>query len=259
MTKPTFDTHAYIKALQAAGITPEQAEAHAQVLQEQMENVRAESKYKLDAIDYENIYLQTRNRISKWLVAILGTIGVVTIFSAYRFINRSIEAGVATYIKSDDFQKKIVDAAMTRFDKLEDRTIALNKEIVEISKRAAIAGNLPIGIDKNGLTLTSKDGTNFHIETGEAISGDIVKFKKPFSAPPLLIVGDAPLRTTMQIPNSYLDEILEGKIEPIMAYQYKAFIKNSPANFVESTKTGFLMNGTIRSLNQTHTWIAIGK
>lgn len=190
MSQPIFDTLEYVKKLEEAGIDRKQAEAHLEAMRAVLDPLTSKSINKLDSTDFENIYLQVRNRGWKWFLGIASAFGVGTIIGAWQIMDNYASKGVDAYIKTESFQHGVMNAATSRLDSLDARTEKAEKALSENEKRAGVLGNLPLAVRNHGFVLTDREGRNFQFETGTAHSGQIIFFKFAFKSRPKIFMQD---------------------------------------------------------------------
>jgi len=253
MAQPSFDTLEFIKQLEEAGIDRKQAEAHLKAVQAAIAPVLAKSMNKLDSTDFENIYLQTRNRGWKWFVGVASIFGVGTMLGAWQVINISASTGVDAYVKTERFQRDVVDAALSRLSSLDVRASKIESTISEGEKRAGVLGNLPMAVSERGLVLTDRAGRNFHIETGTAHSGEVVLFKSSFKGRPKLFV-QSKMRSE-EVPTDALSELTyRRKMQAERGLNSRSIELFEP---IRDGRSGFSMRP--ERIMKSYDWIAIGE
>ncbi|MYM42191.1 hypothetical protein [Duganella qianjiadongensis] len=252
MVAPIFDTHEYIKRLEDAGVDRKQADAHLEAIKAALDPLIAKSMNKLDSTDFENIYLQTRNRSWKWFLGVAGIFGVGTMLGAWQVINISASKGVAAYVKTESFQRDVVNAAISRLDSLDARTAKAEKTIVESEKRAGALGGLPLSVSENGLVLTDRMGRNFHIETGTAHSGEIVLFKSAFKTRPKLLI-QAQSQTGSINDDAFSDFQYRRQIQADRVFNRKERLFNP----IKDGSSGFSLR--TEAIARSYDWVAIGE
>lgn len=251
MAAPVFDTHAYAKALQENGLSSEQIEAHLAGMRVALENLPTEAKAKLDSTDYENIYLQTRNRLWRYFVPVLGILGAASIWSAIKVIDNVAERAVAEYVQTDRFQKSVLDTATTRLVALERSANVIEQRLAIAEKRATALPNLPMAISSYGVAMAGKNGERFYIETGAASSGDIVRFKHAFKAAPMVVLRQ-PASVLRRAGPDFVGDSLEMRAE-------RAFPGGGvdAAVFVDARPDGFIAPRS--TVTKRYEWFAIGE
>jgi hypothetical protein len=139
---------------------------------------------KLDQSDYENIFLRVRDKLLIQVFAIFSilfaVIGIATWTAVKARVEKITELAVNNYVQSDEFKKHVVVSYQEKLTRLETQTAEITKVLSEQQKKAAQLSEIPILIDQDGLTLINKNGHQFRIEMGSAISGAKVLFKVPY-------------------------------------------------------------------------------
>lgn len=121
MDSPIFDTQQFVKQLVEAGLSQDQAEAHLKAVQDALTPLASKSLNKLDSTDYENIYLQVRNRGWKWFAGVAAFFGGATILGAAGTVYVSASRSVDKYMRTEAFQKQIVSTVLSRVSNIDDR------------------------------------------------------------------------------------------------------------------------------------------
>lgn len=148
---------------------------------------------KLDATDYENIYLRVRERLSIFLISVFGAIaaaiGVAGIFTFYHGVNSATEKAVNEFVKTNTFKQSVVDTTSAKTIELQKQADLIAVSLEKSEKRVATLAKLPITVDGNGVAMIGTSGEKFFIETGTAHDGETVKFHNPYKNPPTVIMN----------------------------------------------------------------------
>lgn len=198
---------------------------------------------KLDESDYENIFLRVRGRLALQLVlvfsTILAAIGVTTYYSAKKTIERKTESAVIKYVQSEEFKKDVISSYQEKLTRLDNQTAEIAKLLSEQQRIASHLSEIPIVIDKNGLTLINKSGHKFRIEMGDAEDGSKVLFSAPYQTEPAVLLS---------IDSSKLDGISLHHIQRMGAVLA-----------VNSSTRGFDIPASSSMIRVGYHWVAFGQ
>jgi hypothetical protein len=232
-----------------AGIDRKHAEAHLEATRAALDPLTANSINKLDSTDFENIYLQVRNRGWKWFLGIASALGVGTAIGTWQLMDNYASKGVDAYIKTERFQHGVMNAAMSRLDSLDIRTEKAEKALSENEKRAGVLGNLPLAVRDHGFVLTDREGRNFQFETGTAHSGQIILFKFAFKSRPKIFIQDK--TKTVRDRFEELSDRRQLQADRMLGVRRDLF---QP---IGDGRTGFSVRND--SFSREYDWIAIGE
>lgn len=193
---------------------------------------------KLDAEDYENIYLRVREKLWLFWAGLFGILGGTGLFIAYISIGSATEAAVNKYVQTEQFAKSIAENTESRLARLEAREKELNGLLAAAEKRVGTLAKLPIAISEHGVTLADANGEKFHIETGHARRGKAVEFQSQFSRPPIVLIA------------STSDRFGRPAADPM------ATSKDIPVVHMNASSTGFKVPHNFT--RGDYSWIAIG-
>lgn len=143
---------------------------------------------KLDAEDYENIYLRIRSRLVKMVALGAAFVGVTSLASGYALIKTWSEKAVDTYVSTDAFKNEVLTATLRRLEGLEQRSTELGLSVAKHEKLVGNLASLPLSAGPDGLSVVDTSGSKFLLELGEVKAGGSVKFKNAFSKPPLVLM-----------------------------------------------------------------------
>ena len=252
MGEPAFDTHHFTKQLIEAGVPQELAEAHLNAIRDALKPITEKSLNKLDSTDYENIYLQVRNRGGKWLLAILAFLGIASFYGSYQAVKR----GVDKYINTESFKSEVLSSTLSRLTAIDEKIVQTEKSARDIQKHIGAISDLPLTVTKNGFVVVDKSGETLYVETGTVKSGDAVVFQSPFKSRPIFLIQQSASTLVAQGKNatSYSQYRTQKQIA-----QYEYGLNGQPDLFA------FLHDGRsgiqVRKERTSHTyeWIAIGK
>jgi hypothetical protein len=193
---------------------------------------------KLDAEDYENIYLRVREKLWFFWASLFGVLGGTGLLITYFSIGTATEAAVDKYVQTERFAKSIAENTESRLARLEAREKELNSLLAGAEKRVGALAKLPIAISEHGVTLVDANGEKFHIETGQARRGDVVEFHSAFGRPPMVLIA------------SMSDRFGRPAADPM------ATSRDVPVVHVIASSTGFRVPHNFT--RGDYSWIAVG-
>ncbi len=136
---------------------------------------------KLDESDYENIFLRVRDKLYIQFIAIcaviFGIVGFTTWHSVKTRIDGKIESAVNEYIQSKEFKEVVIKSSQEKLAELDRHANQIENLLSRQQLKIAQQSEIPIIIDEKGLTLVNKNGQQFHIEMGNAKSGEDSHFQ----------------------------------------------------------------------------------
>jgi hypothetical protein len=258
MTAPAFDTQQFVKQLVESGLSQDQAEAHMKALQEALAPLAAKSLNKLDSTDYENIYLQVRNRGWRWFAAVAAFFGAATVIGAISTVYISASRSVDRYVNTETFKSQVVSTALSRIANLDERLSNAERRVLDVEKHVGAVGNLPLSVTGHGLMMTDKNGNTFYVETGTAKSGDKIVFSSPFrSRPTFFIQPSGGVLRSEDSPMTMRDYRTQQQLD-LQEYGLNG-LNGKPAlfGFLPDERSGVRIRG--ERLSRTYDWIAIGR
>lgn len=181
----------WITAQCSRGLRLRQARRHVKTREWEGLVIRREKSIvtmKLDAEDYENIYLRVRGRLWRQALALTAVLGISVGGAGWFFVERAAKKSIDAYVQTDVFKSSLMFAAMERMEGLERRADVLGKEVSEHEKRVGQLANLPVSAGPRGLSVVDANGGKFLLETGEVKAGGVVQFSKAFSTPPTVFM-----------------------------------------------------------------------
>lgn len=145
---------------------------------------------KLDAEDYENIYLRIRGKLWKQAVAAVTLLGLAIGGVGWIYVERAAQKSIDAYVTTENFKAKVLLVALSRIDGLEQRTMALQGTLDAREKSIALKTNLPLISGPNGFSVLDPNGGRFSVEVGQIEGAGDVKFANPYDKPPLVFIVD---------------------------------------------------------------------
>jgi hypothetical protein len=97
--------------------------------------------------------------------------------------------GSTRYVSSEEFSDTVVASYRESIAVLDGQLADLSEAISEQRAVAASLSQIPVIIGSDGLTVFSRDGSQFRIEMGVAKSGDKVVFQHPYKSEPTVFLG----------------------------------------------------------------------
>jgi hypothetical protein len=143
---------------------------------------------KLDAEDYENIYLRVRGKLWGQAFALAALLGISVGGAGWIFVERAAKKSIDAYVQTELFKTAVLSAALGRIEGLEQKANDLSKSVARQEKLVGNLANLPLSAGPEGLSVMDAAGNKFFLEVGEVKAGGSVKFKNVFSRPPLVLM-----------------------------------------------------------------------
>jgi hypothetical protein len=255
MTAPPFDTQQFVKQLVETGLPPEQAEAHLKAIQVAMAPLAAKAMNKLDSTDYENIYLQVRNRGWKWFLSVAAFFGAATIIGAISTVYVSASRSVDRYVNTESFKTQVMSTALTRLTHVDDQLKKAEQGVREVEKQIGAVGNLPLTATEHGFMMTDKNGNSFYVEIGTAQSGNKVVFKSPFRNRPTFLIQ--PSGGVLSDENGLITRREFRQQQQLDMMEYGIGGKPALFAFMPDGRSGVKIRG--ERLRRSYDWIAIGR
>lgn len=193
---------------------------------------------KLDSEDYENIYLRVREKLWLFWASLFALFGGTGLIVLYLSMSTATEKAVNNYIKTEAFQKNVIQAIAAKATELARRADEIEASLNTSEKRVASLANLPIAIGENGVALMDQSGKKFFVESGTVRDGESVKFQNAFTVPPTVL-----LTTTGDAFGAYADRITSSRVANL--YAPKVTNQGFSLRHVPSPKT--------------YSWVALGQ
>lgn len=183
--------------------------------------------YKLDADDYENIYLRIREKLFKLVFGLVGATSLFGFYTMYEIIDDNSEKEIKALVESKEFKIFLANSALEKIDGLEHRVNMLDDRIESSTIKAAKISEIPISLKDNTLTIFGSNGDSVQIEFGYANIG-VNNFSEKFNETPVVILSPINVLGVSKInvsPSSVTNESFYIHPTSLVKYRYIAIGK----------------------------------